>query len=275
MKQENPLGLLDSGVGGLTIATQAIRFLPRENLIYYGDNLHLPYGTKRLSDVRRYVLRIVDYLVNEKKIKYLVFACNTATVAALELAREKYPGVPMVGPVDAGAKKAVQSSKREKIGILATEGTVQSGGYQNAILGLNPDAQIIAIPAPKLVPLVEQGELTGEEVEKTISGYLSPIMDAGCDTLILGCTHYPFLIKSLRKVIADQMDIIFPGKEIVLEIQEHLGEAHLLNPQSVGERIYVTSDLSKVSEEFLKVVREQLDMNLIFQEFNLFDQESM
>ncbi|AZR73400.1 glutamate racemase [Anoxybacter fermentans] len=269
MTRESPIGFLDSGVGGLTITSEVVKRLPGENIIYYGDNLHIPYGSKPQLEVREYVLTIIEYLVCEKKAKYVVIACNTATVAAIDTVRERFD-VPVIGPVEEGAKKAVNSSKNQKIGLIAAEGTVKSGGYQNAIHKLNPDAEVVAVPAPKLVPLVESGKLYGPETEKVLREYLTPILNAGCDSIILGCTHYPFLTESIEKVSDGQLKIIFPGTEIARKIENDLKAKNLLNTAEKGEEICLTSQLDKVSKEFLQIGRKKLGMKLEFKELNLF-----
>lgn len=269
MAKQNGIGFLDSGLGGLTIAKKVVEELPNEKIIYFGDNLHIPYGDKPQSEVREYVLRIIDYLVLEQKVKYVVIACNTATVAALDIAVQRYQ-LPIIGPVDVGAKKAVNRSKSQKIGVLATAGTVKSNGYQEAIKSYNPQAEVIAVPCPKLTPLVERGELAGPEVEAAVRECLAPILSAGCDVVVLGCTHYPFLEEVIAKLSGGQLEIIFPGKEIAEKIRKYLTVHQLLNLENGGEEVCLTSKLANLSQEFLPVLREKLQMELDFSELDLF-----
>lgn len=269
MAKQNGIGFLDSGLGGLTIAKKVVEELPNEKIIYFGDNLHIPYGDKPQSEVREYVLRIIDYLVLEQKVKYVVIACNTATVAALDIAVQRYQ-LPIIGPVDVGAKKAVNRSKSQKIGVLATAGTVKSNGYQEAIKSYNPQAEVIAVPCPKLTPLVERGELAGAEVEAAVRECLAPILSAGCDVVVLGCTHYPFLEEVIAKLSGGQLEIIFPGKEIAEKIRKYLTVHQLLNLENGGEEVCLTSKLANISQEFLPVLREKLQMELDFSELDLF-----
>ncbi|MCK4259313.1 MAG: glutamate racemase [Halanaerobiales bacterium] len=267
---KSPVGFLDSGIGGLTISSEVIRLLPGENIIYYGDNAHFPYGPRLQWEVRDFALRIIDYLVNECDAKYIVVACNTASVAAIDVASEVF-SVPIIGPITEGAKEAVQSSKNQKIGLIATEGTVSSQGYQNAIYKLNPDAEVVAHATPKLVDIVEKGQLSDLETEGILREYLTPFINTGCDSLILGCTHFPFLMETIKKVIEGKMNVIFPGTEIAERIKRDLADTGLLNPDKKGDEIYLTSQLSNVSKDFLKIGRERLGMNLDFQELNLFE----
>lgn len=269
MQKENPIGLFDSGVGGLTIASEVVKLLPGENIVYYGDNLHIPYGAKPMEVVRGYVLTIVDYLVNRRNAKYIVIACNTATIAGIDAVRERF-SVPVIDPVSQASKKAIASSRNQKIGLIATVGTVESQGYQNLLKKLNPAAEVVAIATPKLVPFVESGQMTGPEVEATLQEYLTPIMAAGCDSLILGCTHYPFLTESINKVSDGKLGIVYAGTEIALEVEKYLRANDLLNPGLGGTEDCLTSSLANVSEDFLRIGRKLLGMKLNFHEENLF-----
>ena len=270
MQKENPIGLFDSGMGGLTIASEVVKLLPGENIIYYGDNLHIPYGSKTPEEVKGYVLAIVDYLVNLQKAKFIVIACNTATVAGIEAVRQKYT-IPVLDPVSQASKKAIRTSKNQKIGLIATIGTVESKGYQKLLHQLNPQAEVVAVPTPKLVPFVESGHFDGPEVEQALREYLDPIMQVGCDSLILGCTHYPFLTETIKKVSDNKLQIIFPGTEIAQELQKYLNEHDLLNPGTQGQEICETSALKNVSEDFLRIGRKTLGMKLDFKENNIFE----
>lgn len=270
MKKTSPIGLFDSGVGGLTIASEVRKLFPGENIIYYGDNLHVPYGPRPQDEVCGFVQTIIDELVFNQGAKYVVIACNTATVAGIEMAKKRY-NVPVIGPVAEGAKKAVQSSANQKIGLIATEGTVKSNGYQNAIRELNPQAEVVAVAAPKLVTLVESGVFEGPELEAALREYVSPIMEAGCDSIILGCTHFPFLTEAIRQFSADTLKIIFPGTEIAREILSYLQANDLLNPAEKGSERCLTSKLANVSQEFIQIGRRVLGMELNFTEYNLFE----
>lgn len=269
MNEHNPIGFLDSGLGGLTITKKVVEHLPKEKIVYFGDHRHIPYGDKPPAEIREYVLKIIDYLVAKEMVKYVVIACNTASVAALDVAVQKF-ALPIIGPVDAGAEKAVNTSRNQKIGILATEGTVRSNGYQEAIKSYNPDADVTAIPCPKLTPLVESGELAGPKAEAAVQEYLTPILRAGCDSVILGCTHYPFLWEVITKLSGGRLEIVFPGVEIALKIKEYLASNQLLNPGNQRDEICLTSKIANLSEEFLPILRQRLQMKLDFREVDLF-----
>ncbi|MFP4198838.1 MAG: glutamate racemase, partial [Halanaerobium sp.] len=154
------IGLLDSGVGGLTVAREIFKLLPEEDIIYYGDTLHLPYGPKDLNLVREYVVQIINYLVSEKNVKAVVIACNTATSAALNYVKRKFD-IPIFGMIKSAAAKAVKISERQKIAVIGTEGTVNSQAYQNAILKINKEVDLYAKACPRFVDLVEQGKFDG------------------------------------------------------------------------------------------------------------------
>lgn len=270
MDKNKPIGILDSGIGGLTVAREVVKILPGEDIIYYADNLHLPYGPKPQADVRKYAMTIMDYLIFKCHVKYVVIACNTATVASLEKARETF-SIPIIGPIEEGAKKAIMLSKNQKIGVIGTTGTINSGGYQDVIKKLNPDSQVVAIPAPRLPDLVEEGHLNGPEVTRLLKEYLTPIINTGCDSLILGCTHYPFLLDAIREVIQGKAEIIFPGTEIAVEVKKYLEQNNLENPAMKGKEICITSKSSCVSREFLEIIRMTSGMELKFREINLFE----
>ena len=221
MPKEAPIGLLDSGTGGLTIASEVVKQLPGEDIIYYGDHLHLPYGPKDPARVREYALQIMNFLIHEKKVKYLVIACNTATVVALDAAKREFD-IPVVGPVQKGAEKAVKVTENGKVGLLATTGTVNSCAYQRALQELTSHLEVTAIAAPRLIPIVESGKITGESTTEAVRRYLEPILRAGCDSVILGCTHFPYLKEIINKVSQDRLNTIYPEIEIAQQIKDEL-----------------------------------------------------
>jgi glutamate racemase len=186
-----PIGVFDSGVGGLTVLRALIAALPAEDFLYLGDTARLPYGTKSAETVARYSVRATDALVS-RGIKALVVACNTASATALPALRERFPALPVIGVIEPGAQAACEASSSGRIAVLATEGTVKGGAYQRAILALRPGAHVTQIAAQVFVALAEEGWSEGEAVDAVAERYLAHL-DARVDTVVLGCTHYPLL----------------------------------------------------------------------------------
>lgn len=243
--REAPVGVFDSGVGGLTVLDALRRRLPRESTVYLGDTARLPYGPKSPETVRRYARECADFLL-ERGVKTIVVACNTASARALPDLEREVP-VPVVGVVTPGAREAAGRSRTGRIGVLGTRGTIESGAYQEAIRALRPDARVEGAPCPLFVPLVEEG-WTGNEVARLTAGkYLGPLLAAGVDTLVLGCTHYPHLRELLRRVAGDGVTLVEPARATAREVAELLAERGLEAPPG-GEpthSYYVTDDAER------------------------------
>ncbi|MCC7461114.1 MAG: glutamate racemase [Gammaproteobacteria bacterium] len=207
---QRPIGVFDSGVGGLTVLRALAATLPGEAYLYLGDTARLPYGTKSPATVLRYALQAADALV-ERGIKCLVVACNTASAAALATMRARYPGVPVIGVIGPGAAAACASSASGRIAVLATEGTVRGGAYQRAIAELRPAAQVTALACPLFVALAEEGWVDGPVVAATVERYLEPLRHepaARPDTLVLGCTHFPVLRRAIAAGIGPGVTLV-------------------------------------------------------------------
>jgi glutamate racemase len=205
VNKNGPIGVFDSGVGGLTVFRAISRELPHEPLIYLGDSARVPYGTKSPQIVTRYALEAANHLLG-RGVKMLVVACNTATAAALPVLQEKLQ-IPVIGVVEPGARAAVERS-RGHIGVIATEGTVRSRAYTKAIQQIEPSAEVIESAAPLFVPLAEEGWANTHVAREVAEIYLEPLIDAGIDTLVLGCTHYPILRNTIEQVVGDQVAIV-------------------------------------------------------------------
>lgn len=194
-RRQLPVGVFDSGVGGLTVLRALIAALPGEDFLYLGDTARLPYGTKSPQTVARYSVRAAEALV-ERGIKALVVACNTASASALPALRERFPDLPVIGVIEPGAKAACDASASGRIAVLATEGTVRGGAYLDAILAIRPDAQVTQVAAQIFVALAEEGWSEGEAVQAVTRRYLAHL-DARIDTVVLGCTHFPLLAEAI------------------------------------------------------------------------------
>ncbi len=238
-----PIGIFDSGVGGLTVMSAIISHLPQENLIYFGDTLHLPYGPRLLTQVRQFAFQIIDYLISQS-VKIVVVACNTATAAALVEAQSVYR-VPIIGVIEPGARGAVQATKNRKIGVIGTKGTISSNAYSEAVRALDAGATVYSAACPKFVEVVERG-LTSEanfftpSIYTLAKNYLTPLLRAGIDTLILGCTHYPILTPLLKKVCGSEVTLISSAQETANEVESIL-----------SRKGYLRSSTSKPSYRFL------------------------
>ena len=200
-----PIGVFDSGVGGLTVFREINRALPHESLIYLGDSARVPYGTKSPQTVIRYSLEAANHLM-QRGIKMLVVACNTATAAALPALKEKLP-IPVIGVVEPGARAAIERT-RGRVGVIATEGTVKSHAYRKAIHALDPNVEVIECAAPLFVALAEEGWANTHVAREVAEVYLEPLIDEEVDTLVLGCTHYPILRGTIEKVVGGTMAIV-------------------------------------------------------------------
>ncbi len=196
-----PIGVFDSGLGGLTVAREIRRILPHEHLLYLGDNARVPYGTRSPATIERYAANCAEFLVYQG-IKLLVVACNTVSAVALPYLREQMT-VPVLGVIGAGARAACAATRTGRIGVIGTAGTVGSGAYPREIVAIAPDVVVHQRPAPLLVPLAEEGWLDGEVPRLAVRRYVEPLAEAGVDVLLLGCTHYPILEETIRQVLKE------------------------------------------------------------------------
>ncbi|MHB8174150.1 MAG: glutamate racemase [Nitrospirota bacterium] len=253
MNSNNPIGIFDSGIGGLTVLKEIHRQIPGENLIYFGDTARVPYGIKSAETVRRFSKEIADYLVRHD-IKMLVVACNTATAAALNSLRESLP-IPVVGVLMPGAYAASRATKTGRVGVIGTESTVASGAYDRLIRNIRPGTEIFALPCPLFVPLVEEGRLTGEITALIAREYLSPLKDKEIDTLVLGCTHYPLLKPAIGDVMGRFVTLIDSAHETAQEVRRALNKNGLLSPGDDGFIEYHVTDAPErfkaIGERFL------------------------
>ena len=215
---DRPIGMFDSGVGGLTVARAVIDMLPDEDLLYLGDTARGPFGPRDLAQVREFALEIVEWLVGQG-VKMVVVACNTAAAAALEEAQATF-AVPILGVVEPGLRAGRRATRRRRIGVIGTLATIGSGAYDDALGRLRGDAVLESVPCPRFVEFVERGETTGAEVATIARGYLEPLRSAGVDTLILGCTHYPLLARVISDAIGRDVTLISSADETAFEVAD-------------------------------------------------------
>jgi glutamate racemase len=231
MANTAPVGVFDSGIGGLTVAHEVIRQLPHESVLYFGDTARVPYGPKSPDTVRRYSREIASFL-QEQGVKSIVIACNTATAHALDVLRDEFD-LPVIGVVEPGARAAVAATREGRIGVIGTVGTVKSGAYERAIRAMNPDVFITARACPLFVPLVEEGWTDHAATRLIAHEYLEPLIAADIDTLVLGCTHYPLLKPLLRDVLGDDVRLIDSAEETAAETARTLAAAEMSAPPDV------------------------------------------
>lgn len=243
-----PIGVMDSGVGGLSVLREIHRQLPNESLLYVADSAHLPYGDKTPQFVRQRVNHIAESLVT-MGAKALVVACNTATAAAVESLRERF-ALPVIG-MEPGVKPAVLSSKRSVVGILATEGMVQSNRMRDLVTRFAKDVEVVIQPCPGLVEQVERYALHTPETSRLLQNYLAPILERNADTLVLGCTHYPFLQPLIEKLVGPGVTVIDTATAIARHLQHRLEEASLLNPGDTPAQVQFFSSGNSEAQQAL------------------------
>ena len=233
-----PVGVFDSGVGGLTVMREIMRQIPNESIIYFGDTARVPYGNKSKETVTRFSRQIVHFLKSHQ-VKTIVVACNTASAYALD-ELEKESDIPIMGVVKPGAKAAVEATRNGKIGVIATEATIGSGIYSHYIKELKSSATIYGKACPLFVPLVEEGLWEDPVTEEIARRYLAELIDNDIDTLILGCTHYPLIRSTVRKVIGEQVTLVNPAYETAIELRRVLADNGLLREAApkLGENQY-------------------------------------
>jgi glutamate racemase len=221
-----PIAILDSGVGGLTVVKEVLRQLPREKIIYFGDTARTPYGPRSSEEIVSFTKEIVTYLIQYRP-KMIVIACNTATAAALDDIRQLVE-VPVVGVINPGARAALSRTVTGCIGVIGTEGTINSGAYERALVKLAPDVKVISEACPRFVPLVEKGNFRSAETYETVRQSIGHLRDYPIDTLILGCTHYPFLTEVISRVMGQEVVLISSADETAREVRLILQEREAL-----------------------------------------------
>ncbi|WP_066381553.1 MULTISPECIES: glutamate racemase [unclassified Anabaena] len=223
--QRAPIGVFDSGVGGLTVLRQLYRQLPHESIIYFGDTARLPYGIRSQADILQFVREILDWM-QQQRVKMVIMACNTSSALALEIVREEYK-IPILGVILPGAKAATQQGKR--IGVIATPATAKSNAYKHAILEINPDVEVWQVGCPEFVPLIEQNRIDDPYTTEVARSYLEPLLQQDIDTLVYGCTHYPLLAPVVRSLVPSQVKIIDPAVHVVTACSQELDLLGLSN----------------------------------------------
>lgn len=250
------IGFMDSGVGGLTVAKLAMEKLQNENIAYLGDEARLPYGEKSKEEIQQYSLQIANFLIEKEDIKMLVIACNTATSYALDYLR-KHLLIPVIGVVNPGSIAAVNNTKTNRVGLIATNGTVKSGAYEQEINKINNNIEVFSQGCPRFVPMVENQEYKDAKKQEVVDDDLLTINMDNVDTLILGCTHFPIMREMIQKSVGDSVKLIDPGYETVKQIKTILQQNHIENDEEgdTTYSFYTTGD----ADNFNQVANEWLN----------------
>lgn len=247
-----PIGVFDSGLGGLTVAREIMRNLPRERIVYFGDTARVPYGNKSKPTVVRYSRQIVRFLM-QQEIKAIVIACNTATALAIEEVKEE-AGIPVIGVVEPGAVTAAAVTKNKQVGVIATRATTSTNAYAKAIHRIDPEINVISEACPLLVPLAEEGWIHDRITDEIIMRYLDDLLEHDIDTLILGCTHYPLFRSEIRKLVGDKITLVNPAYETAKELERMLAARKLANEEPMNPddpypyRFFVSDEAERFTE---------------------------
>lgn len=256
MSDTRPIGVFDSGIGGLTVVKAMRDLLPNENISYLGDTARVPYGPKSPETVQRYAIELADMLI-KRDAKALVVACNTVSSVALPALMEKFP-VPVIGVIDPGARAALAASRNRHIGVIGTRATIRSGAYEKAICAADPNVKVSSQACPLLVPLIEEGLLNDKVTDQMILRYLEPLLANEIDTLVLGCTHYPLLTGAMARVLRRQIMIVDSAQNCARAVEEMLeGESLRAAPLNNG-KLHVA--LTDAADSFLNVARDALQL---------------
>ncbi len=256
----DPIGIFDSGVGGLSVLREICRELPHEHIIYFGDQANVPYGSRSLEEVRQLSENVTRILL-DNGVKLIVVACNTASAAALHHLRQKYPGTPFVG-MEPAVKPAAETTHSNKVGVLATPATFQGELYASVVERFAQGVTLYQHTCPGLVAQIETGRLNTSKTRRILEDALQPMLAEGIDTVVLGCTHYPFVIPVIQQIAGQNVRVIDPAPAIARQVRRVLSQADLLNPQSEPGKLELrTSALD--TQAFQKIAAKLLDMDQV------------
>ncbi|TCK93295.1 glutamate racemase [Natranaerovirga hydrolytica] len=249
-----PIGVFDSGVGGLTVAKEIMSLLPNEKVIYFGDTARVPYGNKSQHTIIKFSQQIVRFLI-EKDVKAIVIACNTANAYALEAMQEIF-NIPIIGVAQPGAQMAIQATKNNKIGIIGTEGTIQSKIYSKLIQSMNTDAHVYGKACPLFVPLVEEGLLNDSVTYEIANRYLRTLKEKQVDTIVLGCTHYPLIKTLLQEIMGESVNLVDPAFETAKNLKALLINQNRINENNNDKynHYFYVSDRAEKFEHLAKII---------------------
>jgi glutamate racemase len=259
--QKRPIGVFDSGLGGLTVVNQLMKHLPGESIIYFGDTARVPYGSKSTLTIQKFSQQIAGFLQNQG-VKLIVVACNTASSVALDQVKES-SSVPVIDVIEPGARAALRKSVSRRIGIIGTTATISAGKYETILKTLETNVSVFSQACPLFVPLVEEGWIESPVTEQVARIYLNPLMQNRIDSLILGCTHYPIIKDTIKKIVDGNVQIIDSAIETAVKVRETLESHHLLNDAKTDpEHLFYVSDFPRKFEEIARRLLGQPLMNV-------------
>ena len=258
MSDPRPIGVFDSGIGGLTVVKALCDLLPTENIFYLGDTARVPYGSKSASTVERYSIEMTDMLLGED-VKAVVIACNSASAVALPKLEETLP-VPVVGVIKPGAQAAVAATRNRHVGVIGTRATIKSGAYERELGALNPSIRISVRACPLLVPLIEEGWINDELTDRAIARYLGPLTHDGIDTLVLGCTHYPLVADAICRFLTGKVKLVDSAHNCAKAVEQLLKRQSLQAPRDHQGSLQVA--LTDAPDTFLGVARRTLQLEI-------------
>lgn len=253
------IGLLDSGVGGLTVVSEIFHQLEEESIVYFGDTARMPYGPRPQHQVREFVYEIIDFL-HTQEIKLIIVACNSATAAGLDYYKEK-TDLPVLGVIEPGVRAALQQTRNSKVGVIGTNGTIQSGAYQEVFQQVAPEVELYCQPCPLFVLIVENGLVSTPEAVRVTEEYLAPLKKAGVDTLIMGCTHYPLMSEVIQQVMGPEVRLISSAEETAREARDILQANDLFhrdNERVKRHRFFVSGPAKPFEEVAFKLLHKQV-----------------
>jgi glutamate racemase len=261
MDNKSPIGIFDSGVGGLTVVNNMVKILPKENIIYFADSKNFPYGIKTEEEVIKLSERIVKFLIS-KGAKVIVVACNTVSSIAIPHLKGIAGEIPVFGMIQAGAMYAVKTSKNKRIGIISTPLTARKHAYYNEIKKIEPDAEIFEVGSEEMVTLVEDGISYEKYAYRLVEEKLKAPIEDKIDTLVLGCTHFPFLYKTVKAVVGEKIKVIDPSDFLVFEVKKYLESKGLLKKDNHIKKFYFTSGEKKEFKEKMKIFLDYPSNNI-------------
>jgi len=257
MNDSRPIGVFDSGIGGLTVVKALRDLLANENISYLGDTARVPYGPKSPETVQRYAVELAQMLMG-RNAKALIVACNTVSSVALPLLTKKF-SVPVIGVIDPGARAALQATRNRHIGVIGTRATIRSGAYEKAVRAIDNRVRVSSRACPLLVPLIEEGLLDDDVTDRMIVRYLEPLLADGIDTLVLGCTHYPLLTGAITRVLSSEIMLVDSAQNCARAVEKMLDRQSLrAAPANRGE-LHVA--LTDAADNFLNVARDALQLS--------------
>lgn len=256
--KNKPVGFFDSGVGGLSVLKEAVKLLPHENFVYFGDSKNAPYGVKKVDEVKELTSKAVDFLLT-KGVKAVVIACNTATSAAIEELRNNYKDIPIIG-IEPALKPAVELNKKGKIIIMATPMTLAESKFSNLMKSYESRAQIVPLPCAGLVELIENGIIEGEELNNYLRNKLKAFLPNDISAVVLGCTHYPFIRKELSSIVSETTEIIDGSLGTARQLKRQLENMNALNNQEDSGKVEIINSLE--DEKILKLSHDLLKLSL-------------